>query len=245
MQILYHMQFYRILVVIFASAFTFHPLQAGGIREHTRPDYGNTSSVNQEQANELTLTLVKTEQQSLQTWIRTAAVIDASKEILSAVYCPSELSNGSTLVRTGQRVRVFSADSKSSIYQARVTEITMDATAKQNHCFRFKVQLARPSLEKSHHYVLEIIVQRGRFLAIPKEAIIEEQNQKIVYVEHHPGHFMPQVISTGLKGELYTEILQGLSSGDRVVTLGSFFIDADYKLKSATQSGGAHAHHHH
>ena len=42
---------------------------------------------------------------------------------------------------------------------------------------------------------------------------------------------MPQEIQTGLQGELFTEITGGLKDGDQVVTFGSFFIDAEHKLK--------------
>jgi hypothetical protein len=58
------------------------------------------------------------------------------------------------------------------------------------------------------------------------------------------GHYKPRQIHRGLQGELYTEVLHGLNPGEQVVTLGSFFIDADYKLKSSEQAT-SNAHHHH
>ena len=42
---------------------------------------------------------------------------------------------------------------------------------------------------------------------------------------------MPQEIHTGLQGELYTQVLDGLTEDAHVVTFGSFFIDAEHKLK--------------
>jgi len=108
---------------------------------------------------------------------------------------------------------------------------------------------------------MEVITQRGRFLAIPSEAIIEEGDRQIVYVymsskadaasdesaddlADEQGHYRPRQIHRGLQGELYTQILHGLNPGEQVVTLGSFFIDADYKLKSSEQAT-SNAHHHH
>jgi hypothetical protein len=35
----------------------------------------------------------------------------------------------------------------------------------------------------------------------------------------------------GVQGELFTEVVKGLMPGEQVVTFGSFFIDADHKLK--------------
>lgn len=210
--------------------------KADGIRDYTRPDYVRGTRINKSQANELTLTLVQAGRQHLQTWVRLAATIDSSGRYLSARRCSSD----ARLIRTGQRVRAFPPDSKSSIYRARVIRVDT-----HKNCITVKARLSANVQEQSHRYVMEIIVPRGPFMAIPKEAIIEEGDRQIVYVQRHPGHYVPQQIHSGLKGELYTEILHGLNESDQVVTFGSFFIDAEYKLKSTEQSGGGHAHHHH
>ena len=66
-----------------------------------------------------------------------------------------------------------------------------------------------------------------------------------MYVEQHPGHYVPRDIHTGLMGELYAEVLHGLELGERVVTFGSFFIDAEHKLKETEQDAMSNAHHDH
>lgn len=221
--------------------------QAQGVRDRTRPDnFSRDTTVSAVQALELTLTLVQTAPQALQTWVRTAATIDDTGRILTATLCSSD----AELVQLAQRVRAFPPDSKSSIYQARITGITP-----QGDCVNVEATLARSTFEKSAFYVMEIVVQRGKFLAIPSEAIIEEGDRQIVYVsmdmdmsqgaDRMQTHYRPQEIHTGLQGELYTQILSGLSEGDQVVTLGSFFIDADYKLKSTEQATMSDAHIHH
>ncbi len=71
-----------------------------------------------------------------------------------------------------------------------------------------------------------------------------------MYVQDSPGQYAPREIHAGETGELYTEVLHGVAEGDQVVTIGSFFVDADYRLKaappeSATASdpaGDAHQH---
>jgi len=40
-------------------------------------------------------------------------------------------------------------------------------------------------------------------------------------------------VQIGLQGELFTEVTGGLKEGEQVVTFGSFFIDADHKLKGS------------
>jgi methionine-rich copper-binding protein CopC len=81
-------------------------------------------------------------------------------------------------------------------------------------------------------YLMEIVVERGPYLSIPNVSIIEEGDQHIVYIQKAPGTYVPQAIKTGLQGELYTQVLEGLTEGDNIVSVGSFFINAETKLKS-------------
>ena len=231
--------------------------QGHGVRDRTRAEgLKRDTAVSASQAVELTLTLVEVEQQVLQTWVRTAATIDEAGRVLSATLCSDE----QELLKLGQRVRAFPPDSKSSIYQARIS-----ALHAEGDCLHVEAKLAGKAYERSPLYVMEVITQRGRFLAVPSEAIIEEGKRQIVYVYmsgeadaasaesaddvtddtvDEKGHYRPRQIQRGLQGELYTQILQGLKPGEKVVTLGSFFIDADYKLKSSEQAT-SNAHHHH
>jgi len=52
-----------------------------------------------------------------------------------------------------------------------------------------------------------------------------------VYVQGSEGSYAPREVELGLQGELFTEVVKGLMPGEQVVTFGSFFIDADHKLK--------------
>ena len=47
--------------------------------------------------------------------------------------------------------------------------------------------------------------------------------------------YVPREIHTGIQGELLTQVLDGVNDGDQVVTFGSFFIDAEHKLKGTEQ----------
>jgi multidrug efflux pump subunit AcrA (membrane-fusion protein) len=81
-------------------------------------------------------------------------------------------------------------------------------------------------------YVLEVVVEQGPYLVVPNEAIIEEGDKHIVYVQQG-GEYVPKEVRTGIQGELYTQVLEGLQANMPVVTFGSFFIDAEHKLKGA------------
>ncbi|MGH6691005.1 MAG: hypothetical protein ACREF4_10040, partial [Gammaproteobacteria bacterium] len=82
-------------------------------------------------------------------------------------------------------------------------------------------------------YVLEIVTEEVEHLSVPNEAIIETGGRRVVYVKDAAGSYLQREIDTGLQGELFTEVTGGVKSGDQVVTFGSFFIDADYKLKGS------------
>lgn len=211
---------------------------AADIRERTRLAPGSGAALTESQAQDLTLTVTPIAERQIQTWIRTGGEIDASRRIVTAYLDPLD----AELVRPGQRTRAFCLESKSSMYQGRITRVVP-----QGDRVRVEVTLANAGHPEGTRYVLEIVVDRGVFLSIANEALIHEGDRRIVYVQRHPGHYEPQEVHTGLQGELYTPVLHGLEAGEQVVTLGSFFIDADYKLKASPDAAGnaAHEHQHH
>jgi multidrug efflux pump subunit AcrA (membrane-fusion protein) len=75
------------------------------------------------------------------------------------------------------------------------------------------------------------VTDRGELLSVPNEAIIETGDKRMVYVQGSEGSYAPREVELGLQGELFTEVVNGLMPGEQVVTFGSFFIDADHKLK--------------
>jgi len=209
---------------------------AQGRRDYTRPEpRDRTTAVAETQAEEITLTVTPVGNQLLQTWIRTAGVIDEARKALRA--CVADTDAG--LIAVGQRVRAFAPETKASVNQARITSVVS-----RGDCVAIEATLSGPAYGDATRYVMEIIVDRGSRFAVANAAIIERDGKQIVYEEIHPGHYEPHEIRTGLKGEIYTEVLDGISEGYRIITIGSFFIDAEYRLKT-TPGNGMDAHHHH
>ena len=52
-----------------------------------------------------------------------------------------------------------------------------------------------------------------------------------MYVRRDAENFDAREVEVGLQGEAYTEILGGLQMGEQVVTIGSFFVDSEFKMK--------------
>lgn len=93
---------------------------------------------------------------------------------------------------------------------------------------------------------VDIHVDSGSKLTIPKDAILDSGTEKIAFVDHGDGMFEPRSVTVGTLGDAYLEVVGGLQNGERVVTQATFFVDSESRLKSALErvgSGSAHAGH--
>jgi hypothetical protein len=193
------------------------------VRAQTRLVHRAGTAVSETQASELTLTLTEVAFRPIQTWVRTAGALDETSRVLTARLRSPE----AELVQVGQRLRCFSVSSRSQMYQARVTRVTPQAGGAL-----VEATIAAAARNDGARYIMEIVVERGPFLSVPNVSIIEENGSHVVYVKEASGEYSPRTIETGLEGELYTQVTAGLAEGDQVVSIGSFFVDADNKLKS-------------
>jgi len=195
---------------------------AQSVRDHTRLKTDRASAITPEQASELTLTVTPVTVRPVQAWIRGAGRAAAARRSLTAAFQPADV----TLVKVGQRVRAFAPAARSVMYQGKVTRVEPRGAK-----VLVTVAMTGQARENTDHYLLEIVATHGELLSVPNEAIIETGETRIVYVQQGEGRFEPREIQIGVQGELYTQILDGVTEGEQVVTLGSFFVDADRKLK--------------
>ena len=198
------------------------PAFSASVRDFTRPSDSGTA-VNDAQASELTLTLTEAAMRPIQTSVRTAGTVDVTGRVLTAVL----RSPDADLVQEGQRLRAFSVNSRTRMHLARVSRVT-----KQDGRVSVEATLPVQVPNDGARYLMEIVVERGPYLSIPNVSIIEEGEQRIVYIQKGQGNYVAQAIKTGLQGELYTQVVDGLMEGDNIVSVGSFFINAETKLKS-------------
>jgi hypothetical protein len=212
-----------ILHFAFCIALSVPLAHAQNVREHTRVNRDKSTAVSESQATELTLTKTEVAMRPIQVWVRTAAAIDKSGRALTVLLSAAE----GALVKAGQRVRAFPPETRATMYQARVTQVARTAGGK----FAATVTLVAPPREGSKWYVMEIVTDHGELLSVPNEALIETAGKHMVYVDQGNGRYLPREVTLGVQGELYTQVVEGLKPGEQVVTFGSFFIDADYKLR--------------
>src|SRR5262249_30648259 len=84
----------------------------------------------------------------------------------------------------------------------------------------------------------DVVFQAGEatpVIAAPASAVIDSGQQQVVLVAKGEGRFEPRPIKVGRRGGGYFEVLEGLSTGEEVVTSATFLIDAESNLKAALQ----------
>ena len=76
----------------------------------------------------------------------------------------------------------------------------------------------------------------GPVLAVPSSAVLDSGTRQVVLVERGEGRFEPRPVQVGMQGDGTTEILDGLTTGERVVVGANFLIDAESNLRAALQA---------
>ena len=100
---------------------------------------------------------------------------------------------------------------------------------------RFELNNADEKLKPDMYANVELRVPMGARLAIPQEAIIESGQKQIVFLHRGGGKLEPRLIKTGVKTGEWTEVLEGVSEGDHIVTSANFLIDSESRLKSVVE----------
>ena len=77
-------------------------------------------------------------------------------------------------------------------------------------------------------------------LAIPVEALTEEQGLYFIYLQKCAESYKKQEVKIGANNGKEVQILEGLHAGDRVVVKGAYHV----KLASASNALPAHSHEH-
>ncbi|OJW23898.1 MAG: efflux transporter periplasmic adaptor subunit [Rhodospirillales bacterium 69-11] len=69
--------------------------------------------------------------------------------------------------------------------------------------------------------------------AVPDSAVIDTGTRQVVIIDKGEGRFEPREVKIGSRGGGYTEIRNGVATGDRVVVSANFLIDAESNLNAA------------
>src|SRR6185436_5491643 len=84
------------------------------------------------------------------------------------------------------------------------------------------------------------LLEQGLVLAVPESSVIDTGGETIVYRQSRPGVYEGVRVALGPRmsgeGGAFFPVLGGLAPGERVVTAGSFLVDAETRLNPAAGS---------
>lgn len=139
------------------------------------------------------------------------------------------------------------------------TPVTVSADALPGQMFRGAVEALLPDIDRATRTQRARIVlanpdgrlNPGMFVSVqlqpaegeavpvvPDEALIATGQQTRVIVAETDGHFRPLAVRTRRSADGYTEILDGVRGGERVVVSGQFLIDSEASLSGALERLG-------
>jgi Cu(I)/Ag(I) efflux system membrane fusion protein len=149
--------------------------------------------------------------------------------VVASVY-PYELS----FVRSGMAANVLSPFLPEKSRSGKVSYIDpyLDPQTRTAQV-RIVVPNARGDLKPDMFVDVVLSASLGKRLAIPESAVLYAGDRRVAFVDLGDGRFAPRNVTLGAKAGDYYEVLDGLKTGEIVVTSGNFLIAAESRLKSA------------
>jgi Cu(I)/Ag(I) efflux system membrane fusion protein len=110
---------------------------------------------------------------------------------------------------------------------------------KETRTARVRIELANPDGILKPNMYAEALIESGSgtpVIAVPESAVIDSGARKFVIVDKGEGRFEPRKVKAGMRGNGFVEIKEGVSEGEKAVTVANFLIDAESNLRAALQS---------
>ncbi|MBI4651711.1 efflux RND transporter periplasmic adaptor subunit [Candidatus Desantisbacteria bacterium] len=146
------------------------------------------------------------------------------------------------MIKEGQLVEIESVAYPGKIFEGKLVSASpvLDPNTRS---LKIRAEVKNPgNLLKPDMYVnAKIKINLGKKLAVAEEAVMDTGERKVIFIAKPKGYFESREVKLGTKAGNYYEVINGVSSGEIVVTSGNFFIDSETRLKSAV-SGEMHKH---
>ncbi|TAN53701.1 MAG: efflux RND transporter periplasmic adaptor subunit [Methylococcaceae bacterium] len=138
------------------------------------------------------------------------------------------------LIAVGQSAGVSLSYAPDEVWQARIGFIypTVDPQTRTGKV-RFELTNPGEKLKPGMYANLTLRVPLGERLAVPKDAVLESGERRIVFIHHGGGRLEWRNARIGQRSGDWVEVLEGLQEGEHVVTAANFLIDSESQLKSA------------
>jgi membrane fusion protein, copper/silver efflux system len=109
---------------------------------------------------------------------------------------------------------------------------------KETRTARVRIVLGNPDMILKPNMYADVVIESGgkeRVIAVPESAVIHGGKREIAIVDKGEGRFEPREVKTGMRGDGYVEVRDGIAEGDKVVVAANFLIDSESNLKAALQ----------
>jgi Cu(I)/Ag(I) efflux system membrane fusion protein len=145
-------------------------------------------------------------------------------------------------VQPGMAVRATSPAFPGTEFSGKVEALLPDVNT-ATRTLKARIELTNPGgkLVPGMFATIHIAPEQSReTLLVPSEAVIQTGTRNVVITAPEKGKFAAVEIVTGAEANGQTEVVKGLSEGQKVVASGQFLIDSEASLRGALQRlGGA------
>jgi len=140
-------------------------------------------------------------------------------------------------VRVGSGADIVLSSLPGRGFKGRVAYVypTLDSVARSLRA-RVVVSNSDGVLKPGMYATVRISTAARSALSVPNSAILRTGERNIVFVDMGNGRLMPHSVALGLTAGDYTEILNGLEAGQRVVTSAQFLLDSEANLGEIMKS---------
>jgi Cu(I)/Ag(I) efflux system membrane fusion protein len=125
-------------------------------------------------------------------------------------------------------------------HEGEVTFIYPEMMKPETRTLSVRIELPNPDGRMKPGMYADVVLRPGTgaapVTAVPASAVINSGTRKVVLIAKGEGRFEPRAVELGRSGGGYVEVLDGVKSGEEVVTSATFLIDSESNLKSALQA---------
>jgi len=145
------------------------------------------------------------------------------------------------LVKLGQPATITLASYPGEVFRGKVSYI-YPVLQEKTRTVKVRVELPNTKdwkLKPQMYANVELKSSLGKRLVVPDEAVLDSGTKQLIFIDKGQGTFEPRDVKVGARVDGYTEILAGLSAGEKVVTSANFLIDSESQLKAAIGGMGS------
>jgi membrane fusion protein, copper/silver efflux system len=143
------------------------------------------------------------------------------------------------IVKVGAPARMIFRAYPSEVFEGRVTFILHELDM-ATRTAKVRNEVKNPKHRIKHEMFADVEIDAGSEdadrLVVPVSAVIDSGNRQVVIVDKGEGRFEPRAVKLGMRGDSFTEILEGIKVGEQIVVTANFLIDAESNLKAALQA---------